>query len=77
MNGVIVIYGAPNDPDNERARGAVRKLDGVLVTQVLCPASVRDLYRLPFIKDESGERYFGVEEIERFVDRRLAAELAV
>ena len=77
MNGGIVIYGIPNDPQNERARQAVQRLHGVSVNQVVCPPSVRDLYRLPFVKDENGGRYFGVEEIERFVTERLAVQPAL
>lgn len=76
MNGVvgIYIYSIPDDPHNERARHALQRLSGVGISEVVCPPSVRDLYRVPFVRDENGGRYFGVEEIERFVDKRLERE---
>ena len=74
MNGGIVIYGVPDDPNNDRVRGRLRELRGVSVSEVVCPPSVRELYRMPFIRDENGGRHFGVEGIEGFVRRRLEAE---
>lgn len=74
MNGGIVIYGVPDDPNNDRAHQAISKLMGVSVHMVACPPSVRELYRVPFITDEKGGRHFGVEVIERFVDKRLQAQ---
>lgn len=77
MNGVIVIYGTPDDPENDVARDALGKLTGVTLREVICPRSASDLYRLPFVKDENGGRHFGVPEIERFVHGRLSAQSAM
>lgn len=74
MSGYIVIYGVPDDPQNELARQAIQRLTGIRLNEVVCPPSVRDLYRVPFISDESGGRHFGVEGIESFVSKRLDAQ---
>lgn len=76
MNEGIVIYGVPDDPNNDRANQAINKLTSVSVDWVICPRSVSDLYRVPFLTDEKGGRHFGVEEIERFVSKRREAQLA-
>ncbi len=73
MNGSIVIYGVPDDPNNDRAHQAIQRLTGVSVNVVVCPPSVRELYRVPFITDERGGRHFGVQGIERFVSEQLEA----
>ena len=76
MNGGIVIYGVPNDANNHVVQEKIRALRGVSVSVVVCPPSVCELYRVPFVQDEDGGRHFGMEGIERFVTRRLEAQLA-
>lgn len=71
MNGVIVIYETLNDPENDVALKALKKLRDITVREVICPCFVKDLYRLPFIQDENDGRYFGAIDIERFVQGRL------
>ena len=75
MKSSIVIYGVPNDANNERVTVRVRQLQNVQVRIVVCPPSTRELYRVPFLEDEQGARHFGVEGIERFVDERLQAQV--
>ena len=74
MSDGIVIYGVPNDDNNDRVRRTVVRLTGVNVSIVFCPPSVRDLYRMPFIEDEGGGRHFGVDGIDQYVTRRLAGQ---
>jgi hypothetical protein len=72
MNEGIVIYCVPDDSNNESVFQRVRELPGVEIRIVVCPPSVRDLYRVPFVADERGARHFGIDGIEGFVNRRLA-----
>lgn len=74
MNESVVIYGVPDDANNERVRVKLGTLRGVNVRIVVCPPSVRELYRVPFMEDGTGARHFGMAGIERFVSRRLAAQ---
>ena len=74
MSEGIVIYAVPDDVNNDHVQRRVGMLPGVSVHTVMCPPSVRDLYRVPFLTDEDGGRHFGVEGIERFVARRLKAQ---
>ena len=73
MSEEIVVYCVPDDPGNESVFQRVRGLPGVDVRVVVCPPSVRELYRMPFLADGRGARHFGVDGIEGFVARRLAA----
>lgn len=73
MNEGIVIYCVPDDSNNESVFQRVRELPGVEIRIVVCPPSVRELYRVPFVTDERGARHFGIDGIEGFVHGRLAA----
>lgn len=70
----IIVYGVPNDPNNEKVCDRVKSIPGVRVKVVECPPSVRDLYRMPIVQDEAGGRHFGLEGVERFVTERLQVE---
>jgi len=72
MNGEITIHCVPDDHNNETVFQRVREL-GVGTRIVVCPPSARELYRMPFVVDERGARYFGADGIEGFVSSRLAA----
>lgn len=66
-----MIYGVPDDVNNDRMQKKVVNLLKVDVRVVVCPPSVRELYRMPFLTDEDGGRHFGVAGIERFISRQL------
>lgn len=71
MSKEIVIYGVPDDADNKRAIEQVKILSGVTARFIMCPPSVRELYRVPFLIDKDSGRHFGMESIKKFVDELL------
>jgi len=67
----IVVYGVLGDAANDTVWRQLEQLHNVHLEFVVCPPSASELYRLPFITDERGSRYFGIDCIQDFVDHRL------
>ena len=61
----------PEDENTEIAQQLLAQLEGVEVKVKICPPGVRERIPVPFVRDETGYKHFGVDEIEAFVNRRL------
>lgn len=69
----VTIYGSPNTENETREAGnLLLDLGEVTIQYMIVPESVKELYRLPFVViEESGERFFGLDSIKSFVERRI------
>lgn len=65
--GGRILFVTPGHGDNDDAREALRHA-GPFDT-VVCPPSVEDLYRMPFVREPDGGRHFGLEGIRRLAGR--------
>jgi len=66
----VYLFGLESDDNTRVMWDKLRRVKSIHVELVYCPPLSRELYRFPFLKDERGERFFGVEGIQGFVDRQ-------
>jgi len=59
-----------------QAYAALERLPDVDIRISYCPRSVAKWFQCPFIQDEEGLEYFGLEGIEYFVSSRSGGRLA-
>lgn len=66
---IVTIFQVPLHDDNDDAHESLRSLGEPFQT-VVCPQSVTDLYRMPFVSDPETGRHFGLDGIRRFVETK-------
>jgi len=67
MDSTITFFFVADEETSSQARNEIQKLRNVRVVEMHCPPSIREFYRVPFLRDESGSRHFGLEGIRHFV----------
>lgn len=67
----ITVFCGPEASANQAALAAVQRLHDVQVETVGDTARLRPYLSLPFIQTSDDDRYYGLDSIQRFVDRVL------
>jgi len=65
----ITMYCIPNDSNNLIAEEMIKNIPDTQIKFIICPLFTKDLYRMPFISDEKGGRWFGITDIKEFIKR--------
>lgn len=68
----ILLYPSALEEETRRVQEVLSRLDGLEVVLVPEARLIRGLV-LPFIEIEGGERFFGVNAVERFVELQSTA----
>ena len=64
--------------DDEPTRKAILELERLPNAKIqvsYCPQSVAEWYQCPFVRDDSGQTYFGLDGIALFVSERLSGRV--
>jgi hypothetical protein len=69
MEQTIVLFSAPDPQDDARVIELLQELSHVDVQTRTETKLLEGRVILPFIETETGDRYFGIDSIERFVER--------
>lgn len=59
------------DEAAHRAYEALQQLPNAEVQISICPSSVAEWFECPFVRDEQGQAFFGLDGIEFYVAQRL------
>ncbi len=59
----IELFQVPGDPNNEIVRKALNNLPEIILIEVNCPRLMPPVFLMPYIKTESHEAVFGVDDI--------------
>lgn len=62
----------PNSPDCDEAVILFKELDHLPTRVCLLPADAKEVVLLPFIRDLSGRKYFGLDEVRLFIQRHTS-----
>jgi hypothetical protein len=68
---VVRLVTTANDEALRRARATLRRLPDATIQVSYCPQTVAEWYECPFVRDERGHEYFGLDGIEFFVTQHL------
>jgi hypothetical protein len=68
---VVRLVTTANDEATRKARAALERLPNATIEVSYCPPAVAEWYECPFVRDERGHEYFGVDGIEFFVAQHL------
>lgn len=72
MLPIVDLVTVPGDQNTEIAEKSLEVLKGVLDVKVyVCPPEVSKRTIVPFVRDEKGYKYSGIEKIQAFVQQRL------
>lgn len=74
MCKTIRFFSSLDDAKNGRAKSAIMKIPGVKVEWIAASEFLDEIEELPFIHTDEGDRFFGVDDIEYFVEDELRAE---
>lgn len=73
MTHTVTLFAIPGDPDSNRvALQTIGSIPNVKVEIVSCPHSSREWFIFPFVRDEEGIPYYGLEGIKSFTIRRTS-----
>lgn len=72
MSRKISLFVVPGMEGNVQALKTVRHLPDTQVEEVPCPDTMKEWFDLPFIRDEDGVSYYGIEGITSFVQGAAA-----
>ena len=67
----IRLIATGDDEQTQRAMAALEALPNTNIEVSYCPTTVADWFECPFVRDESGQEFFGLDGIEFFVAKRL------
>lgn len=65
---LLVCFG-PNEKDNQAAVMTVSQLSNVNIRTIDDTVILNDHVLLPFIQNENGNRFYGLDSINRFVEK--------
>ncbi len=63
----VVLVGIDGDRATGEARARLESLVGVCNEFYPCPPSLGEVLRLPFVRDDKGRRFCGLEAINSFI----------
>ena len=63
----VTVFKGLKNSDNEAAISALRKLKDVEIEYINDCGILEDIFHLPFIETDEGDRFFGVNSINKFV----------
>lgn len=67
----VQFFAVPGDSNNDAALNELGKLQGIDITRRYCPPGAHEFFVMPYIKAEPGGEFFGLNDIQTFVLRRL------
>lgn len=68
MSRKISLFVVPGMEGNVEALKTVRHLPDTQVEEVPCPTTLTEWFDLPFVRDEDGISYYGIEGITSFAE---------
>ncbi len=69
---IVRLVTTGDDEPTREAVSALERLPNAEIRVSYCPQSVAEWYQCPFVRDDSGQTYFGLDGIALFVSERLA-----
>ena len=69
----IKFFGSLDATKTKRAKAALERVPGLKIDWVAPTKFMDEIEDVPFIYTDEGDRYFGVDDIEYFVEGKLQA----